>query len=120
MSKVDVAVVEEPLPSAPWPGSSVGKQLQVADPEGTILEDDENPEFKLPKMSSLAIVLTTNLLMQVISHLHLTDGSRFDSLRNTRSLFSSSFHHRACTRNGWEAARRSLVSSSVSRRSSQP
>jgi hypothetical protein len=63
------------------------KQLQVADPESRSIGDDENPEFKLPKMGSLAIVLTTNLLMQVISHLHLTDGSRVDSLRKHQISF---------------------------------
>jgi hypothetical protein len=64
MPKVDVAIVQEPLPSTLQPDSSLGKQLQVIDPEGVTLGDDENPEFKLPKMSSLVVVLTTNLLMQ--------------------------------------------------------
>ena len=63
-----MAIVQEPLPSAPQLDSSLGKQLQVIDPEGVTLGDDENPEFKLPKMSSPVVVLMTNLLMQVISY----------------------------------------------------
>jgi hypothetical protein len=69
MPKVDVAIVQEPLPSTLQPDSSLGEQLQVIDPEGVTLGDGENPEFKLPKMSSPVVVLMTNLFMQVISHL---------------------------------------------------
>jgi len=67
MSKADVAVLEEPLQLVPQPNSSPGKR-QVADPEEVVVGDDENPEFKLPKTSSLVVVLTTNVLMQVIPH----------------------------------------------------
>ena len=67
MSKVDVAVVEEPLQLTPQPNTSLGKS-QIADPEEVAVGDDENPEFKLPKTSSLVVVLTTNVLMQVIPH----------------------------------------------------
>lgn len=48
-------------------GSSLVKRPQVVDPEEATDGDDENPEFKLPKMSSLVIVLVTNMLMQVLS-----------------------------------------------------
>jgi len=68
MSKVDVEVVEEPLQLSSPPNSSFGKQPQVEDPEEVIIGDDQNPEFKLPKTSSLVIVLTTNALMQVIPY----------------------------------------------------
>ena len=65
MSKVDAAAVEEPVQIA----SRLSLQTQVADPEGvTTVGDEENPEFKLPKMSSLVVVLVTNVLLQVISH----------------------------------------------------
>ena len=67
MSKVDVEVVEEPLQPASRPNSSFGKP-QITDPEELAVGDDENPEFKLPKTSSLIVVLTTNVLMQVIPH----------------------------------------------------
>jgi len=67
MSKVDVAVVEEPLQFASQPNSSLGKS-QVADLEEIAVGDDENPEFKLPKTNSLLVVLAMNVLMQVILH----------------------------------------------------
>lgn len=59
-------MVESPSQFTSGLSPSLGKQLQVADPEEIIL-DDENPEFKLPKMSSLVVVLMTNVLMQVFS-----------------------------------------------------
>ncbi|KAF9647577.1 MFS general substrate transporter [Thelephora ganbajun] len=65
MSKVDVAVVEEHVQVPSPPSSSFGRQLQVADPEEVTIRDDGNPEFKLPKMSSLVVVLMTNVLMQI-------------------------------------------------------
>ncbi|KAF9783442.1 MFS general substrate transporter [Thelephora terrestris] len=68
MSRVDTTV-EEPAQLTPRRSSSLLKQLQVADPERVVTEDDENPEFKLPKTTSLAVVLMTNALMQV--HLSL-------------------------------------------------
>ena len=69
MSKVDVATVEEPVRIASRLSLGSGRQTQIADPEGvTAVGDEENPEFKLPKMSSLVVVLVTNVLLQVISH----------------------------------------------------
>jgi len=65
MSKVDMTIVEESLQPVSRQNSSLGKQLPVASPEEAIDGDDENPEFKLPKMSSLVVVLVTNFLMQV-------------------------------------------------------
>ena len=67
MSKADVAVVEEPVQFTSRLSPSPGKQLQAADPEEVTTRDEENPEFKLPGMSSLVVVLMTNVLMQVIS-----------------------------------------------------
>lgn len=79
MSKADVAVVKEPLQFTSRPTSSSGKQPQAANPEEAIVGDEENPEFKLPGMSSLVVVLVTNVLMQVISRL---SSSSVDSLLN--------------------------------------
>ena len=62
-----MAVVEEPVQLTSRPGSSLGKQLQAAGPEEGANSDEGNPEFKLPRMSSLVMVLATNVLMQVIS-----------------------------------------------------
>ena len=67
MSRVDVTVVEEPPRLTLQPFSSSGKQSQVTDPETVGTGDEENPEFKLPKMSSLVVVLVTNVFMQVMS-----------------------------------------------------
>ena len=64
-----MTVVEGPSQFTSPPNSSSGKQLQVADLEELIIRNDENTEFKLPKMSSLVVVLMTNVLMQVISFL---------------------------------------------------
>jgi len=93
MSKADVAVVKEPLQFTSRPTSSSGKQPQAANPEEAIVGDEENPEFKLPGMSSLVVVLVTNVLMQVISRL---SSSSVDSLLNfpkkTPDLF---FRHRS-------------------------
>lgn len=66
MFKVGVAVVEEPVQFTPQLNSSSGEQPR-ADPEEVTVRDEENPEFKLPKMNSLLLVLITNVLMQVIS-----------------------------------------------------
>ena len=65
MSKVQLTVVEEPTKSTPQQSSSLQQQPQATDPEGVTTEDDRNPEFKLPKTTSLAVVLMTNVLMQV-------------------------------------------------------
>ena len=64
---MDVTVVEEPSQLAPQPNSSLGKP-QDSDLEEVTVGNDENPEFKLPKTSSLVVVLTTNVLMQVTLH----------------------------------------------------
>ena len=61
----DAIVVEEPIQSTSLPSPTSSKQSQVADPEGVNFDDGQNPEFKLPKMSSLVMVLMTNALMQV-------------------------------------------------------
>ena len=66
-----MAVVEEPVQPTSQRRSSLGQQLQLADPEEVTLREG-NPEFKLPKMSSLVVVLMTNTLMQVISRIFLT------------------------------------------------
>jgi len=68
MSKADVAVVEEPVQPLSRRSSILGEQLQVADPEQVSLRDEgnRNPEFKLPKTSSLVVVIMTNVLLQVI------------------------------------------------------
>jgi len=65
MSKVDVAVIKEPLQLVPLPNLDLGKR-QVAGLEEMVVGDDKNPEFKLPKTSPLVVVLMTNVLMQVI------------------------------------------------------
>jgi len=65
MSKVDMTIAEELLQSVSRQNSSLGKQLPVTSPEEAIDGGDENPEFKLPKMSSLVVVLVANFLMQV-------------------------------------------------------
>ena len=67
MSRADVTPVEEPSQLTLQPISSSGKESQVTDPERSSIEDGGNPEFKLPKMGSLVVVLVTNVLMQVIS-----------------------------------------------------
>ena len=64
---MDVAVVKAPAQFTSRLSSSLGKQLQFAGLHQGTDGDEENPEFKLPKMSSLAMVITTNVLMQVIS-----------------------------------------------------
>jgi len=64
MFKVDMTIAEELLQPVSRQNSSLGKQLPVTFPEEAI-GGDENPEFKLPKMSSLVVVLVTNFLMQV-------------------------------------------------------
>ena len=94
MSKADVAIVEEPLQFASQLSSSSGKQPQAANPEGAIVGDEENPEFKLPKMSSLVVVLVTNVLMQVISRLSSSSVDLLLSFRGkkTPGLF---LHHRS-------------------------
>src|SRR6266478_8333968 len=68
MPKVDSAFLEEPVRLTTRPSSRFGEQLRIADPEGVAIGGDENPEFKLPKMSSLFVVLMTNVLMQVFLH----------------------------------------------------
>jgi hypothetical protein len=65
MTRVDVAIIEEPSLLTLQPISSLGKRVHLEDPEGASIGDDENPEFKLPKMSSLIVVLMTNVFMQV-------------------------------------------------------
>ena len=94
MSKADVAIVEEPLQFTSQLSSSSGKQPQAANPEGAIVGDEQNPEFKLPKMSSLVVVLVTNVLMQVISRLSSGSVDLLLSFRGkkTPGLF---FHHRS-------------------------
>ena len=95
MTKVDISFVEEASLSTAPSSSSLEKQLQVVDPESLAIGDNENPEFKLPKMGSLVVVLITNLLMQVISHLLLTDWSHVNLVLivpETPDLF---FHHRS-------------------------
>ena len=67
MSKVDVTVIEKPVQFTPRPSFSSEKHLQVTDPEVASVEDGEDPELKLPKMSSLVVVLLATLLMQVSS-----------------------------------------------------
>ena len=64
MSNADMAVVEEPVQPT--------SQRRSADPEEVTFREEGNPEFKLPKMSSLVVVLMTNALMQVISRILLT------------------------------------------------
>ena len=58
-------IVEEHAQSIPHPNLSLGEQLQVAYPEGEIVGDEGNPEFKLPRTGSLVVVLMTNVLIQV-------------------------------------------------------
>ena len=72
MSEVDMAVVEEPVQPTSQRRSSLGGQLRLADPEEVTLREEGNPEFKLPKTSSLIVVLMTNALMQVTSRILLT------------------------------------------------
>ena len=47
MSKVDAAVVKEPVRLASRLNSSLAKQLWVVDPEKVTLKNGENLEFKL-------------------------------------------------------------------------
>lgn len=91
MSKADVAVVEEPVRFMPRPSLSLEKQLQVSAPEEATVGDEENPEFKLPKMSSLVMVLMTNVLMQVISYFSQPNESPVNFLSNSDLIF----HHRS-------------------------
>jgi len=87
-----MTIVEESLQPVSRRNSSLGKQLPVASPEEAIDGDDENPEFKLPKMSSLVVVLVTNFLMQVFyTFSNSTDFVLSVCLFQTPDLF---FHHR--------------------------
>jgi len=61
-----------------------------ADPEEVTVRDEENPEFKLPKMNSLLLVLMTNVLMQVISRFLPTQWISYSLSPKTPDLF---FHH---------------------------
>ena len=61
-----MAVIEEPSHLTLRPIPSSGKQSQVTDLEVVSYGDSENPEFKLPKMGSLTVVLVTNVFMQVM------------------------------------------------------
>ena len=88
MSKADVAIVEEPLQFTSQLSSSSRKQPQAANPEGAIVGDEENPEFKLPKMSSLVVVLVTNVLMQVISRLSSSSVDLLLSFRGEKHQVS--------------------------------
>ena len=58
-------VVEERARSPARSNLSLSKQPQVTYPEGGVIGDEANPEFKLPRMGSLVVVLMTNVLMQV-------------------------------------------------------
>ena len=119
-SRADMVVVEGPSELTLQPISSLGKQSQPADPEGASIGDGENPEFKLPKMSSLVVVLLTNVFMQVLL-CSLSRANLVDLLPGiTRYLFSSSSPRRACMQKSWEAARLSPVLSSVFQPLSQP
>lgn len=65
MYRTDAPIVEKPVEFSPRPSPSLARQLHAADLERAGAEDEENSEFKLPKMSSLVMVIMTNLLMQV-------------------------------------------------------
>ena len=67
MSRVDVGIVGEPAQLTPRQSSSFVRQPHIADPEVVSTGDEENPEFKLPKISSLAVVIMANALTQVTS-----------------------------------------------------
>lgn len=65
-----MAVIQEPAQSTLQPiteSTLIEKQSPVTDLERASAPDGENPEFKLPKMSSLVVVLVTNVLLQVMS-----------------------------------------------------
>ena len=66
MSKVDVTVIERPVESAPQSSFIWGKKkTHIPDPEVVSVHDDEDSEFMLPKIGSLAVVIMTNVLLQV-------------------------------------------------------
>jgi len=89
MFKVDAAVAEKPVQFTFQLNSSSGEQPQ-ADLEEVTTRDEENPEFKLPKMSSLVLVLMTNVLIQVISSVLPTQWISCLPPKKTPDLF---FHH---------------------------
>ena len=91
MSKADVEVVGEPSQLTSGLDTALGKQPQVTDLEEVTNGDDENPEFKLPKMSSLVVVLMTNVLLEVIP----LSLSRLTLVLSSFRIPGVLFHHRS-------------------------
>ena len=65
MSKVDVTVTERPVQPISKTNFLWGKKSYIPDPEVVSVHDDEDSEFILPKISSLAVVIMANVLLQV-------------------------------------------------------
>ena len=65
MSKVDVTVIERPVQLTSKSSFLWGKKTHIPDPEVVSVHDDEDSEFILPKIGSLAVVIMTNVLLQV-------------------------------------------------------
>ena len=91
MFKVEAVVAEKPVQFTFQLNPSSREQPQ-ADPEEVTTRDEENPEFKLPKTSSLVLVLMTNVLIQVISPFLLTLWTSCSLSLKTPDLI---FHHRS-------------------------
>jgi len=66
MSKVDVTVLEQPVQFTTQTSFIWGKkQGHIPDPEVVSVRDEEDPEFMLPRIGSLVVVILTNVLLQV-------------------------------------------------------
>lgn len=83
------SVIEEPAQSTSRSNLSLRKQPQVPYPEGGIVDDEENSEFKLPRMGSLVVVLMTNVLMQVTPCIPPTQQT------SLKTLLDLLFHYRS-------------------------
>ena len=65
MLETNAIIVEEPIQFTSRQSSDLERRPNIMDPEGGTTGGGENPEFKLPKISSLAVVIMTNGLLQV-------------------------------------------------------
>ena len=77
------------------------RQPHVTDPEGVSTGNEENPGFKLPKMSSLAVVTMANVLIQVTPSL-----LRIRPMALNSSYLDFSLHYRPIVRLVLGTARR--------------
>ena len=65
MSKVGVTVIERPVQPTSKTSFLWGTKTHIPDLEVVSVHDDEDPEFVLPEISSLVVVIMTNVLLQV-------------------------------------------------------